>query len=191
MMKPMSLYSARAPGAAASGVVKAACRSLLASLGAQEKLFVSGQAGAVREQHAQSDFAAARIIVGSKAPANSGTIAVTGSFEIEQAALVEDHRHGGRGDDFSQRSKIEDARGCDLGRSRIICEAADRALWATSSPRKVTASEQAGKARAAMAFSRMPKALRKRSSCASEIAREEGKAGFSIGQRQVQGCFVN
>ena len=66
-----------------------------------------------------------------------------------------------------------------------------RALWATSSPRKVIASEQAGKARAAMAFSRMLKALAKLIILRGEIAHQEGKTGFSIGQRQVQGHFVN
>src|SRR5216684_2264437 len=53
-----------------------------------------------------------------------------------------------------------------------------RALWATSSPPKVTASEQAGNARAAIAFSSMPKASRNRSSCATELrTRKEKPAG--------------
>src|SRR5260370_42292498 len=49
-----------------------------------------------------------------------------------------------------------------------------RALWATSSPPKVTASEQAGKTRAAMGVSRMAQALRKPASLAEKLpAREE------------------
>src|SRR5208282_5088380 len=52
------------------------------------------------------------------------------------------------------------------------------ALWATSSPRKVTANEQAGKARAAIAFSRMLKASRNRPSCATKLrTRKENPAG--------------
>ena len=53
-----------------------------------------------------------------------------------------------------------------------------RALWAMSSPRRVTASEQAGKARAAMAFSRSAKAVPKRASCAALLrTRKEKPAG--------------
>ena len=83
MMKPMSLYSARVAGGGGKRRGEGGLQKVFTSLGAQEKLFVGGQAGAVREQHAHSDFAAARVIVvkriGEKPPANSGTIAVTGA----------------------------------------------------------------------------------------------------------------
>ena len=46
-------------------------------------------------------------------------------FEIEQAALVEDHSHRGRGNDFSERGEIEEARGGDFGRRWIVGETAE------------------------------------------------------------------
>ena len=111
-------------------------------------------------------------------------------FEIEQPALVKDHRHGGRGDDFSQRSKIEDVRGRDLGRRRIICEAAEGLEGdelSVEGNRDRTGGEDASGNGLFQDGERAPKAIILR----DEIAREEGKSGFSIGQRQVQGCFVN
>ena len=48
---------------------KGGMQKLCASLGAQEEFFVGGQAGAVGEQHAHSDFAAAGVMQS----ANSGT----------------------------------------------------------------------------------------------------------------------
>src|SRR5208282_5346688 len=62
-----------------------------------------------------------------------------------------------------------------------------RALWATSSPRKVTAIEQAGKARAAMAFSRTLKALRKRSSCAAGLRTRKEKPDSRLGIVKFKG----
>jgi len=48
--------------------------------------------------------------------------------------------------------------------------------------------EQAGKARAAMAFSRSAKAARKRASCAAELRtrKEKPVGGFAL---KVKGCF--
>src|ERR1039458_784860 len=56
-----------------------------------------------------------------------------------------------------------------------------RALWATSSPRNVIASEQAGKARAAAAFSRMLKALGNWSSCATQLRTRKEKPDSRLG----------
>src|ERR1700722_2615256 len=64
-----------------------------------------------------------------------------------------------------------------------------RAFCATSSPRKVIASVHAGKVLAAMAFSRMPKGSRKRSSSAARLAGSvEKPPGFS--SPFVEGSFV-
>src|SRR5260370_35026088 len=64
-----------------------------------------------------------------------------------------------------------------------------RALWATSSPPKVTASEQAGKTRAAMAFSRMPKAVRNRASCAAKLRARKEKPDSRLGSVSVKGIL--
>jgi len=77
-MKPMSLYSARATGSVGQRRGEGGLQKLFTSLGELEKLFVGGQAGAVREQHAHGDFAAARVII-VQWFANSGTMAVTGA----------------------------------------------------------------------------------------------------------------
>jgi len=111
-------------------------------------------------------------------------------FEIEQAALVEDHRHGGRGDDFSQRSEIEDTRGRDLGRSRIICETADSLVGdelSAEGDRERAGGEGAGGDGLFKDAESAAKAIILR----GEIAHEKGKTRVSIGQRQVQGYFVN
>jgi len=113
-----------------------------AILRVQEQLFVGRQAGAVCEQHTQSDFAAVRVII-----SEFGNDGRDGSFEIEQAALVENHGHGGRGDDLGERSEIEKTRGCDLGRTRIVCKAADglvRDEFSTRGDRERTGGKGAG-----------------------------------------------
>ncbi len=151
--------------------------------GAQEKLFVSWQAGAVSEQHAQSNFAAARTISGEFG--NDGS---DRSFKIEQAALVENHRHGGCGNDLGERSEIEQARGGDLGRRRIVGETAKRLVgdeFSAKSDGERTAGENAGGDGLFENAESVAKALILR----GEIAREERKTGFSIWQRQVQGTL--
>ena len=143
----------------------------------------------MREQHAHGDLAAARVILGQLA-GEFGDDSSDRGFEIEQAALVEIHRHGGRGDDFGQRSKIEDARGRDLGRSRIICEAAEGLVGdelSAECDRERAGGEGASGDGLFQQIERAPKPIILR----EEIAHEEGKTRLSIGQRQVQGCFVN
>ena len=159
------------------------------SLGAQEKLFVGGQAGAVGKQHAQRDLAAASIMT-VRGAGEFGDDSSHRGFEIEQPALVEDHRHASRGDDFSQRRKIKDACGRDPGRSRIICEAAEGLMgdeFSAEGDRERAGGEGAAGDGLFQNAERTTEAIILR----SEIAREEGETGFSIGQRQVQGHFVN
>ena len=64
-----------------------------------------------------------------------------------------------------------------------------RALWATSSPWKVTASEHPGKARAAMAFSRMPNAPENRSSCATKLRARKENPDSRLGSVRFKGIL--
>ena len=102
MMNPMSLYSARVPGSAESGVVKAARRSSSRECCLQKQLLVRGQAGGMRQQHAEGDFAAAGIGFAAGVGKEFGDDAGDGGFEFQQAAFVENHRHGGGGDGFGE-----------------------------------------------------------------------------------------
>ena len=111
-------------------------------------------------------------------------------FEIKQAALVENHGHGSRGDDFGERSEIEEARGCNLRRSWIVCETAEGFVgdeFSAESDRQRAGGEGAG---GDGLFQDAEGAL-KLVILHGEIAHQEGKSRFSIGQRQVQGHFVN
>src|SRR5208282_3423270 len=63
------------------------------------------------------------------------------------------------------------------------------ALRATSSPRAVTASEQPGKAWLAMAFSRMRKGLRKRSSWAARLRIRKEKPDSRFGNVRFKGVL--
>src|SRR2546430_12486235 len=62
-----------------------------------------------------------------------------------------------------------------------------KAWRATSSPPKVTAIEQAGKTRAAMAFSRMANALRDRSSCATKLRTRKENPDSRLGSVGFKG----
>src|ERR1700674_3622381 len=64
-----------------------------------------------------------------------------------------------------------------------------RALWATSSPPKVTASEQDGKARAGIASSRMPNALGNRSSCATKLRTRKENPDSRFGSVRFKGIL--
>src|SRR6266404_6710985 len=64
-----------------------------------------------------------------------------------------------------------------------------KALRATSSPPKVTAIEQAGKTRAAMAFSTMPKALLKRSSCTTKLRTRKENPDSRLGSVRFKGIL--
>src|ERR1700747_1552612 len=64
-----------------------------------------------------------------------------------------------------------------------------KALYATSSSRAVTASVQAGKARAAIAFSRMRKALRKRSSCVAKLRTRKEKPDSRLVSVRLKGIL--
>src|SRR5260370_41022184 len=66
-----------------------------------------------------------------------------------------------------------------------------RALWATSSPPKVTASEQAAKERAPMAFSRMPKELRQPSALARQLLKRKEKPQLRSRSVRVEAVFWN
>ena len=57
----MSLYSAREPGAAVSGTWRACLNQFVLIMGGLEQLDVGGQAGRVRQEHAEGDLAATRI----------------------------------------------------------------------------------------------------------------------------------
>ena len=109
MMNPMSLYSARVPGSAEREVVKAARSSSSRECALEEQLLVGGQAGGVGEEHAEGDVAAAGIGFAAGVGHEFGDDAEYGSFEFEQAALVEDHRHGRGGDDFGDRGQVEES----------------------------------------------------------------------------------
>jgi len=176
-------------GSRCKGCCEGGLQKVFAGLGAQKKLFVRRQAGAVREQHTQSDFAAAVVTLGELAR-EVGDDGGDRGFEIEQAAFVENHGHGRRGHDFGERSEIEDVRCGDLGRSRIVCEAAEGLVGYELSPegdRERAGGEGTGDDGSFQDAegARKPIILR------DEIAHEEGKPGFSIRQRQIQGCFVN
>ena len=183
----VAVFGARA-GSGRERDVKGRLQKVFAGLGAQEKLFVGGQAGAMRQQHAQRDFAPRVVTIGELAGELRDDRG-DGGFEIKQAALVENHRHGGRGHNLGERGEIEDACGGDFGRSRIIGETAEGLAWRRVLRREVTASEQAGKARAAMAFSRMPKALRKRSSCATRLRTRKEKPDSRFGSVRFKGVL--
>jgi hypothetical protein len=160
-------------------------QKFFASLGAQEKFLVGGQAGAVREQHAKRDFAAVcETIVGEFRDDRRDR-----GFEIEKAALIQDHGHRGRGDDFRERSQIEDARGRDFGRIRIVGETAEGFVgdeFSAEGDRERAGGEGAGGDSLFQDAEGVAKAVVLR----GEIAHQEGKTGFSIRQRQVQGYFV-
>src|ERR1700694_4566518 len=64
-----------------------------------------------------------------------------------------------------------------------------RALWATSSPLTVMASEHPGKARAATAFSRTPNALENRSSCAAKLRTRKENPDSRLGSVRFQGIL--
>ena len=109
MMKPMSLYSARVPGMAASSVVKAARKSSSRVLCAHEKFFVSGQSGAMCQQHAEGDLAALGCVRDKFSSSEFGDDRGERRFQIQHPAFVEDHRHRGRSDDLGHRREVEDA----------------------------------------------------------------------------------
>ena len=100
------------------------------------------------QQHAQGYVAAARVV-----PCKFGDDGGDGGVQVEKSAFVEDHRHGGGGDGFRDRSQVEDAGGGDRWRSWIVGETAEGVVGDEFSAR-VTATAQPGKARSAMAFSR-------------------------------------
>ena len=112
-MKPGSEYSVRAPGLASSGSCRVARRSASGVAQVRKKLDVAGQAGTVREQHAEGDalFAAAGLHADDKA----GEDVAEAGVEVETAARVEEHGSGGGGDDFGEAGEIEDGGGLDGG----------------------------------------------------------------------------
>ena len=146
----------------------------------------------MREQHAHGYFVPAIVIV-----VKSAIVKLTAKFrddrrdrrfEIEQAALIEDHGHGGRGDDFGERGEIEEASCVDLGRSRIIRETAEsfvgdkfsakcdgeRAGWKSSGGNRLFEDAE-GAAKAIV--------LR------GKTAHQKRKSRLSVRQRQLQGLL--
>lgn len=108
-----------------SGIVgerhRECCRKeFIAGAGAQEKLFVCRKAGRVGEEHAQRDLIAARVLTG-KLPDDRDQ----GHVEIEEAALVEEHRHGRGGQDFGQGREVEERDGSGLRGGAIEGEVAE------------------------------------------------------------------
>src|ERR1700683_1480248 len=75
---------------------ESALEKILTVVGVLKQFFVARQAGTVREQHAQRDFLASAVIGNEFGDDGGG-----GSFEVEQAVLIEDHRHGSRGHNLS------------------------------------------------------------------------------------------
>ncbi len=63
------------------------------------------------EQHAEGDVAAAGVEFAAGVGQEFGDDADHGGFEFEQAALVEDHRHGGGGDGFGDGGEVEESCG--------------------------------------------------------------------------------
>ncbi len=100
-------------------------------------------------------------------------------FQIKQAALVENHGHGGRGDDFGERSEIEEARGGDFGRSRIVGEAAE-GLVGDQLSAEGDSERAGGEGAGGDGIFQDAKGAAKAIILCDEVAHEEGKAGLSI-----------
>jgi len=74
------------------------------------------------EKHAKSDVAAAGVGFFAGIGHEFGDHADYGSFQFEEAALVEEHRHGGGGDWFGQRGQVEESCGGRKGRVQFVGE---------------------------------------------------------------------
>ena len=117
MMNPMSLYSARRAGIGRQRSREGGRQQFIPGLRLKKELFVRRQSRGVRQQHAQRHLASPRV-----APGKFRHDAGHRRFQIEQSALVENHRHGGGRDHFRNRSQIED-RGHGHGRRvRLVSE---------------------------------------------------------------------
>ena len=109
------------------------------------------------------------MITGRTAGDKSGQQIAQRLFEIEQAALVEQHGHGCGGDDLGHAGQVVDGLGGNGGRAGFIGEVAQRVLEQDSSPAR-TPKAQPGKARAAIASLRPGRRLRKPARSALEPA---------------------
>jgi len=65
------------------------------------------------EQHAEGDVVAARIRLAGRVGQKFGHDAGDRCVKFEEAALVEDHRHGRSGDDLGEGGKIKESGGHD------------------------------------------------------------------------------
>ena len=93
------------------------CEEFVASAGAQEKLLVSGQAGGMREQHAQGDLVATRVFAGEFSDDRDNR-----GVEVEQATFVKDHGRGCGGDHLCKGGEVEEGVGRRLGRVWVVGE---------------------------------------------------------------------
>jgi len=145
----------------------------------------------VRATRIECDFAAACVIIVRCAGEFRDDSSDRG-FEIEQPALVEGHRPWRSWRRlWSAKPRSKDALGRNLAEAGSYVKR-PRALWATSSPRKVTASEQARKARAATALFQDAECARKPIILRDEIAHQKRKIQIlRLGSGQIQGYFVN
>ena len=89
------------------------------------------------QQHAKGDVAAARIGFAAIVRHEFGDDADDRSFEFEQAAFVEEHRHRGGGDGFCERGEVEERCRLDvnvptlrLAQGRLLSQRA-RQGWGT------------------------------------------------------------
>ena len=84
-------------------------------MGGFEELDVGGESAGVSEKHANGDGGLGKFWQNVDC----------GGVEIEQAALVEQHRDRGCGQDFRDGGQIEDGVGVDFWRSGIVGEASE------------------------------------------------------------------
>ena len=80
-----------------------------------------GQAGAVRKEHSKCDLPAARVI--SVEFWNNSNYR---RLQIKQPALIQNHRHAGRGDNLGDRSQIKNAFHRDPRRVFLVSEPPER-----------------------------------------------------------------
>ena len=117
-------------------------------------------------------------------------MAVTGGFQIEQAALVKDHGHAVVATTLVSEARSKRLAVVTSGDSRIVGEAAEGLAgdeFSAEGDRERAGREGAGGNGRFQDAESIAKPIVLR----NEIAHQEGKTRLSIGQRQVQGCFVN
>jgi len=95
-------------------------KKLVSRFDSHEQLFVRGQSGGVREQHAQGDCIPPGIFSGELCNDSHN-----GQVEVEESAFIEHHGHAGCGDDFGHGSEIKNGGGGCCGRIGFVGETAE------------------------------------------------------------------